>query len=71
MGIVSTPDVCKGKPRIDNTRIAVEKIMGHVARGRGDVWFSQKYPQIPEPEIRNAITYGKLYTISSASPTAK
>jgi len=55
--IVSTPGVVSGRPRIVNTRLSVEFILGLLAEGASVENIVEVYPQLTSNQIREAIRF--------------
>jgi uncharacterized protein (DUF433 family) len=55
--IVTTPGIVSGRPRIINTRLSVEFLLGLLADGASvdDIVFS--YPQLTAEQVREAIRF--------------
>ena len=49
--IVSTPDVLRGKPRIDGTRIPVSLVLGYLAAGLSCEEVIAEYPDLSVEQI--------------------
>jgi uncharacterized protein (DUF433 family) len=50
--IESTADVCGGRPRIKNTRLTVEFLLGLMAEGWTEAQILENYPQITVEDLR-------------------
>ena len=57
--IVSTPDVLKGKPRIDGTRIPVSLILGYLAAGSSAEDIIAEFPDLSEDHIFACLDYAR------------
>lgn len=57
MRIVSTPDVCKGKPRIDGRRITVAALAIWHTRGLTPAEIVRLYPSLTVSEVEAALAY--------------
>jgi len=55
--IVATPGIVSGRPRIINTRLSVEFILGLLAEGASVENIVAAYPQITGDQIREAIRF--------------
>jgi uncharacterized protein (DUF433 family) len=55
--IVATPDTLVGKPRIKNTRISVELIVGWLANGWSFEQILESYPNIEREDILAALAF--------------
>lgn len=55
--IVATPDTLVGKPRIKNTRISVELIIGWLANGWSFEQILESYPNITRDDILAALAF--------------
>ena len=57
--IVSTPDVLKGKPRINGTRIPVSLILGYLAAGSSPKAIIAEFPDLSEDHIFACLDYAR------------
>lgn len=57
--IVSTPEVLRGKPRIDGTRIPVGLILGYLAAGRTFEEIIKEFPDLSEEQIAACLGYAR------------
>jgi len=57
--IVSTPDVLKGKPRIDGTRIPVSLILGYLAAGNTMEEVLMEFPDLTQEQIKACLDYAR------------
>jgi uncharacterized protein (DUF433 family) len=57
--IVSTPDVLRGKPRIDGTRIPVALILGFLASGADMPAILAEFPGLLPEHIRACLNYAR------------
>lgn len=57
--IVSTPDVLKGKPRIDGTRIPVSLILGYLAAGNTIDKIIKEFPDLTTEQIIACLDYAQ------------
>jgi uncharacterized protein (DUF433 family) len=57
--IVSTPDVLRGKPRIDGTRIPVAIILGYLASGSGVDEICVEFPDIRPEHVSACLSYAR------------
>ena len=48
---MSTPDVLRGKPRIDGTRIPVSLVLGYLAAGSTFEEIIKEYPDLDKQQI--------------------
>ncbi|MBK6403521.1 MAG: DUF433 domain-containing protein [Rhodocyclaceae bacterium] len=55
--IVATPDTLVGKPRIKDTRISVEMIIGWLANGWSFEQILESYPNITREDILAALAF--------------
>ncbi|MBK7813822.1 MAG: DUF433 domain-containing protein [Rhodocyclaceae bacterium] len=55
--IVATPDTLVGKPRIKDTRISVELIIGWLASGWSFEQILESYPNITREDILAALAF--------------
>jgi uncharacterized protein (DUF433 family) len=55
--IVSTPDVLRGKPRIDGTRIPVSLILGYLAAGKTEKEIIEEFPDLANDQIAACSDY--------------
>ncbi len=57
--IVSTPDVIRGKPRIQGTRIPVSLILGYLAAGKTVQEIIADLPDLEETHIAACLQYAR------------
>jgi len=57
--IVSTPDVLRGKPRIQGTRIPVSLILGYLAAGRTPDEIIGEFPDLTKEQIAACLDYAR------------
>ncbi|TES91498.1 MAG: DUF433 domain-containing protein [Candidatus Cloacimonadota bacterium] len=57
--IVSTPDVLKGKPRINGTRIPVSLILGYLATGSTPEEIISEFPDLTKEQIAACLDYAR------------
>jgi uncharacterized protein (DUF433 family) len=57
--IVSTPDVLRGKPRINGTRIPVSLILGYLAAGRTADEILLEFPDLAKEQISACLDYAR------------
>lgn len=57
--IVSTPDVLRGKPRIQGTRIAVSLILGYLAAGYTPERICEELPDLTKNHIVACLDYAR------------
>ena len=57
--IVSTPDVLRGKPRIQGTRIPVSLILGYLAAGYDVEGIVQQLPDLRADQIAACLDYAR------------
>ncbi|MGB7293213.1 MAG: DUF433 domain-containing protein [Thermodesulfobacteriota bacterium] len=57
--IISTPDVLRGKPRIQGTRIPVSLILGYLASGKTAQEIIKEYPDLTEEHISACLDYAR------------
>ncbi len=57
--IVSSPDVLRGKPRIDGTRIPVSLVLGYLAAGSSSVEVIEEYPDLTVEQIAACLDYAR------------
>ena len=57
--ITSTPDVLKGKPRIEGTRIPVSLILGYLAEGASKDDIRRELPDVKEEDIAACLAYAR------------
>lgn len=59
--IVANPEILGGKPIIKGTRISIEHILELLASGGEIKTIAQKYPQLSEAAIKEAILFSKRF----------
>lgn len=57
--IVSTPDVLRGKPRIEGTRIPVSLILGYLASGATVEDILKEFPDLTPEHISACLEYAR------------
>ncbi|MDZ7361018.1 MAG: DUF433 domain-containing protein [candidate division KSB1 bacterium] len=57
--ITSTPDVLRGKPRINGTRIPVSLILGYLAAGRTFEEIIEEFPDLIKEQIAACLDYAR------------
>jgi uncharacterized protein (DUF433 family) len=57
--IVSTPDILRGKPRINGTRIPVSLILGYLAAGNTVKEIIKEFPDIKKEQIAACLDYAR------------
>lgn len=57
--IVSTPEVLRGKPRIDGTRIPVALILGYLASGSGVDEIRAEFSDLRPEHIAACLNYAR------------
>jgi uncharacterized protein (DUF433 family) len=57
--IVSTPDVLRGKPRINGTRIPVSLILGYLAAGHDADAIRAEFPAVQPEHVRACLEYAR------------
>ena len=55
--IVSTPDVLRGKPRINGTRIPVSLILGYLAAGSSIEEIIEEFPDLAKEHVAACLDY--------------
>ncbi|WP_219907715.1 DUF433 domain-containing protein [Aphanothece hegewaldii] len=57
--IVSTPDILRGKPRIQGTRIPVSLILGYLASEYSYKSILQEFPDLSQEHILACLNYAR------------
>ena len=57
--IVSTPEVLRGKPRINGTRIPVSLILGYLAAGNTTEEIIEEFPDLAKEHIAACLDYAR------------
>ena len=57
--IVSTPDVLRGKPRIDGTRIPVSLVLGYLAAGYTADGLRAEFPDLSAQDVAACLSYAR------------
>lgn len=57
--IVSTPDVLRGKPRVQNTRIPVSLILGYLAEGASTDDILREFPDLTQEDVAACLSYAR------------
>jgi uncharacterized protein (DUF433 family) len=57
--VVSTPDVLKGKPRLEGTRIPVSLVLGYLAAGSSAEEIIAEFPDLTSEQIGACLDYAR------------
>jgi uncharacterized protein (DUF433 family) len=57
--IVSTPDVLRGKPRLQGTRIPVSLVLGYLAAGNSPDEIIAEFPDVTPEQIAACLDYAR------------
>jgi len=57
--ITSTPEVLRGKPRINGTRISVSLILGYLAAGNTFEEIIEEFPDLVKEQIAACLDYAR------------
>lgn len=57
--IVSTPDILRGKPRIQGTRIPVSLLLGYLAAGHTIDEIITEFPDVKAVQIQACLDYAR------------
>jgi len=57
--IVSTPEVLRGKPRLNGTRIPVALILGYLAAGKTSEEIIEDFPDLENEQIAACLDYAR------------
>jgi uncharacterized protein (DUF433 family) len=57
--IVSTPDVLKGKPRLQGTRVPVSLILGYLAGGASVEDIQMEFPDLEQEDVAACLAYAR------------
>lgn len=57
--IVSSPDVLRGKPRIEGTRIPVALILGYLAAGKSPMQVIDQFPDLSIEQVSACLDYAR------------
>jgi uncharacterized protein (DUF433 family) len=57
--IVSTPDVLRGKPRLENTRIPVSLVLGYLASGATPEDVMEEFPDLTRQDVTACLSYAR------------
>lgn len=60
--IVSTPDVLRGKPRVNGTRISVSLVLGYLADGYTADEIIAEFPDLTKEQIAACLDYARALT---------
>ena len=55
--ITSTPDVLKGKPRLEGTRIPVSLVLGYLADGASAEDIQREFPDVEPEDVAACLSY--------------
>ena len=57
--ITSTPDVLKGKPRLEGTRIPVSLVLGYLANGADTEDIQREFPDVKPEDVTACLSYAR------------
>lgn len=57
--IVSDPEVLRGKPVLEGTRMSVEQILGLLANGMTPSDIAASWPILSEDDVRTVVAYAQ------------
>jgi uncharacterized protein (DUF433 family) len=57
--ITSTPDVLKGKPRLEGTRIPVSLVLGYLADGASTEDIQREFPDVKPEDVTACLSYAR------------
>ncbi len=57
--IVSSPDVLRGKPRLQGTRIPVSFVLGYLADGYTHARIIEEFPDLTETQISACLDFAR------------
>ena len=57
--ITSTPDVLKGKPRLEGTRIPVSLVLGYLADGASAEDIQREFPDVEPEDVAACLSYAR------------
>jgi uncharacterized protein (DUF433 family) len=57
--IVSSPDVLRGKPRIEGTRIPVALVLGYLAAGKSPSEVINQFPDLSIEQVSACLDYAR------------
>ena len=57
--ITSTPDVLKGKPRLEGTRIPVSLVLGYLANGATTEDIQGELPDVKQEDVTACLGYAR------------
>ena len=57
--ITSTPDVLKGKPRLEGTRIPVSLVLGYLADGASTEDIQREFPGVEPEDVAACLSYAR------------
>jgi uncharacterized protein (DUF433 family) len=57
--IVSDPEILRGKPRINGTRIPVGLVLGHLAAGKTVADILAEFPDLTKEQIAACLDYAR------------
>ena len=57
--ITSTPDVLKGKPRLEGTRIPVSLVLGYLANGADTKDIQREFPDVKPEDVTDCLSYAR------------
>ena len=57
--ITSTPDVLKGKPRLEGMRIPVSLVLGYLANGADTKDIQREFPDVKPEDVTACLSYAR------------
>lgn len=57
--IVSTPDILRGKPRLEGTRIPVSLVLGYLAAGHSADDIIREFPELSANHVTACLSYAR------------
>jgi uncharacterized protein (DUF433 family) len=57
--ITSTPEVLKGKPRLEGTRIPVSLVLGYLADGASAEDIQSEFPDVKSEDVAACLSYAR------------
>ena len=58
--IVTSPDICMGKPRIKGTRISVSSVLAYLASGMTTDAFLQEFPWVAKEDVLQSLAFSAM-----------
>ncbi len=69
--IVTSPDICNGKPRIKGTRISVSSVLAYLAGGMTTDEFLQEFHWLTKEDVQQSLAFSSMMMGDELIPLEK